>query len=303
VLQNACWHATAAIEVGAMWEDNYSTVGRLFYVLSLAAFGVQCVHSGHFARGLPPVPAWVPGGPFGAYLVGVALLAAAVGIGVPWNGRLSATLVGLLLLACGVLHLQHVHDVLYDGSARTAAFEVLAFAGSAFVLADELPVQWPRAQWIEGAIEKSATLGRLLFALALGVFGLQHFWYAAFVASLIPDWMPGPLFLTYLTGAGFIAAGLSLAFGVGVRLAASLLAAMFFLWVVLLHAPRVAAQPSNGDEWSSAFVALAMCGASLIIACARPKTDGTGGRRGPPVTARHAARAVERARASSAESS
>ena len=30
--------------------------------------------------------------------------------------------------------------------------------------------------------------GRLLFALTLVVFGIQHFQYAAFVASVVPSW-------------------------------------------------------------------------------------------------------------------
>jgi hypothetical protein len=41
---------------------------------------------------------------------------------------------------------------------------------------------------------------------------------------------------------------------------------MFFLWVVVLHAPRVAASLNNGNEWNSAFVALTMCGAGWILA-------------------------------------
>ena len=44
------------------------------------------------------------------------------------------------------------------------------------------------------------------------------------------------------------------------------LGVMFLLWVAVLHAPRVATHLHNGDEWSSAFVALAMCGASFIVA-------------------------------------
>jgi hypothetical protein len=52
---------------------------------------------------------------------------------------------------------------------------------------------------------------------------------------------------------------------------AGLLGMMFFLWFVLLHAPRVASaylahDPSVQNEWSSAFIALAMCGGSCIIA-------------------------------------
>jgi hypothetical protein len=45
---------------------------------------------------------------------------------------------------------------------------------------------------------------------------------------------------------------------------------MFFLWVVILHAPRVYASLHNGDEWSSLFVALAMAGASFFIASTLP---------------------------------
>jgi hypothetical protein len=41
---------------------------------------------------------------------------------------------------------------------------------------------------------------------------------------------------------------------------------MFLLWVLVLHAPRVAASPRNGDEVTSLLVALAMGGASFILA-------------------------------------
>jgi hypothetical protein len=41
---------------------------------------------------------------------------------------------------------------------------------------------------------------------------------------------------------------------------------MFFLWTVLLHAPRVFAHINNKDELASLFVALAMSGGSFIVA-------------------------------------
>jgi hypothetical protein len=41
---------------------------------------------------------------------------------------------------------------------------------------------------------------------------------------------------------------------------------MFFLWVVIVHAPRIAASPHNGNEWNSGLVALAICGAAWIVA-------------------------------------
>ena len=249
-----------------MPRNTYATLGRLVFALSLAGFGLQYVRFGHFAQGLPPIPPWTGGGEYGAYVVGLALLATSASIAASWKGRVSAMVVGFLFLLSGVLlHTQKLHDILYSGTSRTGALEVLGLAGAAFVLAAELPAALHRRR-AEEAIQEWARLGCFLFAFTLVIFGLQHFWDASFAASLIPAWLPGRLFLTYLTGVGLIAAGLSVALGIAVKLSATLLAATFFLWVAILQGPRVAAHPGNGDEWSSAFVALAMCGASLIVA-------------------------------------
>jgi hypothetical protein len=74
------------------------------------------------------------------------------------------------------------------------------------------------------------------------------------------------LFWVYLTGVGMIVAGLCIALKKLGGLAAAWLGIMFLLWVIVLHGPRVAAQPRNADELSSLLVALAMGGASFVVA-------------------------------------
>ncbi len=69
------------------------------------------------------------------------------------------------------------------------------------------------------------------------IFGIQHFMYLAFIATQIPAWIPGHVFGVYLTGTGFIAAGVAIITGVFSRLASTLLGIMFLLWVLLLRAP------------------------------------------------------------------
>jgi uncharacterized membrane protein len=96
-------------------------------------------------------------------------------------------------------------------------------------------------------------------------FGIAHLQVPHFIATLIPAWIPGAYFLSWFTGFSFIAAGLSIIARWQIRLASMLLGLMFFLWVVVLHAPRVAASPHNGNEWNSLLVALAVCGASWSI--------------------------------------
>jgi hypothetical protein len=71
----------------------------------------------------------------------------------------------------------------------------------------------------------------------------------------------------------FVAAALSIATRVWGRLSAALLGLMFLLWVVVLHAPRVTAAPHDGNEWTSAIVALAMSGGSFVLAGALRQVD------------------------------
>jgi len=115
-------------------------------------------------------------------------------------------------------------------------------------------------------MDKITTLGRIFIAIALVVFGVQHFMYGAFVAGLVPAWMPGRLFWAYFVGAAFFAAAAGILYQRLARPAATLLGVMFFLFVVLLHIPRIAAHPSDGNEWTSGFVALAMCGGAWVLA-------------------------------------
>jgi uncharacterized membrane protein len=252
--------------------DDLAKLGRLFFAVSLAFFGLQYLLHGRFMSGLPPVPPWTPGGALFSYLTGVALIAASVSIAAKRKARLSATLLGILFFLCVILlHALHARAILLHGNERTGAFEALAISSAAFVLAGALPKERPYFGSEDNVTEKLATLGRFFFALSMVVFGVQHFLYAGFIASLEPSWIPGHLFWAYFTGVGFIAAGPAIAVKIQGRLAAFMLGLMFFLWVTLLHAPRVAAGLHNADEWTSLFVALAMCGGSLIVAGAMSK--------------------------------
>jgi uncharacterized membrane protein YphA (DoxX/SURF4 family) len=97
------------------------------------------------------------------------------------------------------------------------------------------------------------------------IFGLAHFGYARFTASMAPGFYPAPLFWAYLTGACQMAGGLALISGVLPRLAATLLAAMYAVFALTLHLPRVIAAPDERIEWTMLFIALSMTGAAWIV--------------------------------------
>jgi uncharacterized membrane protein len=249
-------------------------IGRYFFAIPIIAFGIQYFLYGRFVGGLPPVPPWTPGGAVSAYLLGAFLVATGVSITIGRKVRWSALLVGSVFLLCVLLlHGLRMHDILVDGIARTRALEPLALSGVAFALggflSDDRTTSSPAAAR-NGGITR---WGHFLFALPMVIFGVQHFQFAPVIAGLIPSWIPGDLFWAYFTGAAFVVAALSIMLNRLGRLGATLLGIMFFLWVVVLHAPRVLASVHNGDEWSSAFVALTMSGGAFIVAGTLPDKD------------------------------
>jgi uncharacterized membrane protein/uncharacterized membrane protein YphA (DoxX/SURF4 family) len=242
-------------------------VGRLLFAVAMAAFGVLYLMDAFSTAGPIPGPPWTPGKPLPAGLVGVLFLLAGVNIVTGKVARLTATILGAALFFHILLfNVPALAANLHDPGRWTSAMEILAMSGGAFILAGTFPTDGLPFQLRRGAIGQIADSGRLQFAVALLVFGAQHFMYARFVATLVCAWLPARLFWAYFTGVAFFASALSILAKKMAVLASILLATMFFLWVILLHVPRVAAAPHNGNEWTSLLVALAMSGISFALA-------------------------------------
>src|SRR5262249_47445326 len=103
------------------------------------------------------------------------------------------------------------------------------------------------------------------FAICLVVFGIDHFLFAQAVQSLVPAWLPGHWFWAYFTGSGFIASGICIGIRKLASLAAVMTGTMFFLLVVILHAPRVALALQNSNESPRRVVPLARGGAPIVF--------------------------------------
>jgi uncharacterized membrane protein len=223
-------------------------LGRWFYAIAMAGFGVQFLFHAFWA-GPVPGPPWNPGRPLWAYSTAILLIAISVCIATGKKVRLAATLLAILLLLRALLvFAPRLVANIHDPGPWTSGFEILAMCGAALVVAGT-----------------AAELGRWLFASLLVVVGTQHFLYARFVATLVPGWIPGGLFWAVFVGVAFFAAALAIATRKSSGLAATLLGLMFFLWVFIVHLPRVAASPHDGKEWTSALVALAMCGGAWVM--------------------------------------
>jgi uncharacterized membrane protein YphA (DoxX/SURF4 family) len=259
-------------------EDSWNLVartGRLFITVALIGLGIQNFIYRGLIEGIEILPRWLPGHTALAYAVGTLLIAAGICISTGRYGRLAATALGCLFLFTLIFRDgPTIAAIVPDLRERTRFFEGLTICGGLFVLAATIPdlnILSPR--WA-GALRIAGEIGRICFALSMAVFGWSHLIIPAFIASLIPAWIPWHIFWVYATAAVFFAAAISIVIKRFMRITASMLGLMLFLWVVVLHGPRVAAALHNGDEWNSLFVALAISGFSLIFVGSRSALRG-----------------------------
>jgi len=97
--------------------------------------------------------------------------------------------------------------------------------------------------------DKALVLGRLCYAVPLAAFAGEHLASAKFVMMMVPSYMPWRLFWAYFVGFALIAAALSIVTKIKIRLSGTLLGIMIFLFVAMLHIPRVAANPHDRFAW------------------------------------------------------
>ena len=241
--------------------DIMSGLGRGALALGLAGTGALCLVYG----GLDPQwqhPPRAIDSPALAYINGGVLIALSFALLLP---RL---LPGLL-------------PGLFSGLARIAGYGLAAFL-LLWVIAFALPrmiagqeAAWlapaevmvvAAGAWIASGAEKGKRLIQMLFGACLIAFGAAHFLYLDFTANMIPAFIPFHVPLAIVAGAGHLSAGLSLITGVLAWLGSALLAAMFSLFVLLLHIPRTIADPASRLEWTMLFHATALTGAAWLMA-------------------------------------
>jgi uncharacterized membrane protein YphA (DoxX/SURF4 family) len=229
----------------------------VLYAVGAILLGAVGIWFHDFAMQWQPVPKGLPAYGMLAYVSGLVLIAGGVAIlsrkGEHLGALLLAAFFGLWVVA---LHLPNaIAGWKHIGAWNAPAEFTFATMGGVALFANG-------AGAMKGVLLKVA---RILAGLSCIVFGLAHFNYIDFTASMVPAWIPpNQTFWAWVTGAGHLAAGLALVSGVQARLAATLEAAMMACFVVLLHIPLVIATP-NHINWIMLAVASTFTGAAWLV--------------------------------------
>lgn len=92
---------------------------------------------------------------------------------------------------------------------------------------------------------KAIALGPALFAAPMAVFGAEHLTAANVLAQMVPRWMPAHVFWAYFVGVALVSAAVSLGVNSLRSVSSTLLGGMILLFVLLIHLPGFAANPTD----------------------------------------------------------
>jgi uncharacterized membrane protein YphA (DoxX/SURF4 family) len=258
-----------------------SKIGRIFFGVAIAGMGFQTIYYHDFPYMLiPPKHSGIPGLTILAYISGVLLMISGACIAFDKKAKPVSLLLGivLLLIFCfGFIPYQFVSNTFMNWGEWENAEKELALAGGAFVIAGCFSGKNENSLF--AILAKLIPIGAIIFSLTMICFGTDHFLYAKDTADYMPSWVPYPMFWVYVAGTALLASGIAIILKIKRRLAATLLGIMIFIWVIILHIPKVIAAPSSAEmrsELTSTFLALAYSGIAFVIAGAAKNNNPIG---------------------------
>ena len=144
---------------------------------------------------------------------------------------------------------------------------IWSYSVAGVVFAVGLAMIFLRGDWQKArGLERVILFGPIFYAAPLAAFGTEHFTFTAAIASMVPAFVPWHMFWAYFIGACFIVAALSMVTGILARLAASLVALNFFLFVMLMDLPAWLQDPRDRIALTLVLRELTFSGGALALA-------------------------------------
>ncbi len=84
-----------------------------------------------------------------------------------------------------------------------------------------------------------STIARIVYALVMGFFALNHFMHPDMMAGAVPSFLPSPTIWVYIVAVALGLAALAMLIGVKVRLAGYMLGLLLIIIILSVHVPAI----------------------------------------------------------------
>ncbi len=244
-----------------------ASMGHVLFAATLVGLGISGLINQDFAPIWHSVPAGLPARAVLANLCAIVALACGIGLLSRRSAAGAARVLSLyLLLWLLLIKLPYILrapgvSVWYESAGETAV--VLC---GAWILYARFATGWDKRRVGFAVGERGARRARALFGLAMLAFGVSHFVYRHYTATLVPAWLPRHLLWVYFTGSAYLAAGVGVLFGLYARLAAMLSTAQMGLFTLLVWIPAALAAHPRPSTFSELVVSWALTTGGWVVA-------------------------------------
>jgi uncharacterized membrane protein len=233
--------------------------------IGLIGLGVLGLCVGDFAMVWQPVAPWFPARTALAYTAAALMIACGAGLLFRATCTWAVHILLPYLIVWQLLKLPSIVvapklEAVYLGFGELAV--LLAGGWTLFARLGDVHVPW--LAWATG--DRGVRIARYYFAVWIIPIGLAHILYTKPTADLVPAWLPYRIGWAYLTGAGQIASGLGVLFGVLPRIAAWAEAGQITLYALLVWLPAVFIHPHGRLPWTAFWISWTIAAAAWVVA-------------------------------------
>jgi uncharacterized membrane protein len=236
------------------------------FAVGMIGLGILGLIYGDFALVWQPVASWFPGRTPLAYCAAVLMLVGGFGLLFQTTACWAIRILFPYLILWALLKVPAIVVAPQIEGVWLGFGELAVLLAGGWTLFARLADMRDRGVWKFVAGENGFRAARIFFGVFLIPIGLSHLMYVKETVTLVPHWLPFPIGWAYLTGAGQMACGLGVVFGILPQIAAMTEAGMISLFALLVWLPRTVAAPHERLPWTAFFITWAIGSAAWAVA-------------------------------------
>jgi putative oxidoreductase len=114
-------------------------------------------------------------------------------------------------------------------------------------------------------MKKLTTIGRILFAIPFGLFGINHFLMLDYYLGMLTSFVPLGAYTIILTGIMLIAVSICILTKILVKFSTLMLAFLLFVFIITIHIPHLISDADKTITIIGLLKDISLMGGSLMI--------------------------------------